>query len=65
MKQKARKVNKSKPTAAQRARMAEAYIAELEKRGELDPKHGLGFDGLLDDVAPPAKKKKPTAKTVK
>lgn len=36
----------------------ERLIADLAKRGELNPQHRRDFDQMLDDVAPPAPKKK-------
>lgn len=36
----------------------EKYLADAEKRGELNPAHSRAFNNLLDDVVPPAPKKK-------
>ena len=36
----------------------EKYLADAEKRGELNPAHSKAFNNLLDDIAPPATKKK-------
>lgn len=51
MKQKKRK-------AAPKKKQVERFIAELEKRGELNPEHRRDFDNMLDDVVPAATKKK-------
>ena len=51
-KKKAKK--KIKPSAKQTGH----FLSDLDKRGQLNPKHHSDFNQLLDDVAPPAKKKK-------
>lgn len=56
---------KAKPAAKRRgkakkpdARQTNRYLKEVEKRGELNPEHRRDFDNMLDDVVPPATKKK-------
>lgn len=49
---------KTKKSVASKKRDTEALIDALAKRGELNPKHRRDFDQMLDDVAPPATKKK-------
>lgn len=40
------------------AKKIEKYLADAEKRGEINPRHSRAFNDLLDDLVPPAPKKK-------
>lgn len=51
-------MTKPKKTPNQRQEQTTKFIAELGKKGDLNPRHKADFDLLLDDVAPPLPKPK-------
>lgn len=50
--------SKPRKRAMQKDEVAEKYLADAAKRGELNPKHRSEFEDLLDQVIQPVKARK-------